>query len=129
MEKLLKGKTRSQIIKEMDKLFSAEVKRRANGICFKCGQVKANAGVSHYYSRKYMGTRWDFDNCAWADWGCHFYHLEHFKQPGEFYHNWMLRTLGEERFKRLEIKAHTVTKFSKTDLEFLLAEFKKGHFE
>lgn len=118
-----KGKSRPKLIKALDKKFSDYMKNKADGVCFKCKQVKPNAGVSHYFSRKYMGTRWSVDNCDWACWGCHYYQLEHFKQPGEWYYNYMIDKLGMDGFEELEILAHAVTKYSMTDLQLMINNF------
>jgi hypothetical protein len=78
-----------------------------------------------------MGTRFDFDNC---DALCKYCHrlLENKKwhtvvvrgQPFN-YLEWKKKQLGESKFKLLEIKAETITKYSAVDLEILLSEFKK----
>ena len=119
-------KERSQIIKELDKLISAKVKKRAKGKCVKCGLVKKNAGVTHYFSRRYIGTRWDFDNLDWACWGCHYYWMEKDKTPGSWYHAYMTRKLGNRKFELLGIRAYAVTKFPTSDLKLLVEVFKKG---
>ena len=123
--KIPKEKTYSQLTKELDKMFSLYIKKKSKGVCFKCGLVKKNAGVSHYFGRKYRGTRWSEENCDWACWGDHFYHLEKYKQKGEFYYNYMLKKLGQAEFDMLEIKAHTVTKLSRIDLIILIEDLRQ----
>ena len=53
---------RSKLIKRFDKLISDEVKKRVKGLCDKCKEKRARMGCSHYFSRRYIGTRWDLDN-------------------------------------------------------------------
>lgn len=120
---LPKEKTRSQLIKILDKLYSDYIKEKAKGKCFKCGLVKKNAGISHFYSRKNMSTRWDNDNCDWACWGCHFYHLEHFKQSGQFYERYLIKKLGKEGFSQLVMKSQMITKYSTVDIKLLITNF------
>ena len=120
---LPKEKTRWQLIKILDKMYSEYLKKKSKGICFKCGRTSKNAGVSHYFSRKYMGGRWDNDNCDFACWGCHQNQLEHFKQPGDFYYNYMIKKLGLADFVKLEMKVHAVNKFSIGDIKLLIANF------
>ena len=120
IKELLKKPSRSKLIKQLDKLFSDYLKKHYSGKCFKCSRISKNAGVSHYFSRKYMGTRWDLENCQWSCWACHFHQLEHLKQPGEWYYRWMERNTN---FKKLEIKAHAITKYSVVDLQLLIDHF------
>lgn len=116
--KIVKEKSRSKLIKELDHIISEKVKVKAKGKCFKCG--RSGNGVSHYYSRKYIGTRWSMENLDWSCWACHFHQLEHFKQPGEWYHQYMIKKLGDRGFKTLEIQAHAITKFSRQDILLLI---------
>ena len=121
--KLPKEKSRSQLIKILDKMYSDYLKNKSKGICFKCGRVSKNAGVSHYFSRKYMGGRWDNANCDWACWSCHFHQLEHFKQLGEWYYNYMIKKLTLKGFVLLEKRTHAVNKFSAMDIRMMINTF------
>ena len=126
-----RGETRPKIIKKMDALFSKEIKKRYQGICIKCGKVKPRAGVTHYFGRKYISTRWDFKNCQWACFSCHTFGkecLEHNKGYGEWYWGYMLKELGEKGFGDLNMKAHADTKWPTSDLKILLLEFEKENF-
>ena len=125
---LKQGMTRKKLIKALDRLVSDEVKRRAKGKCVKCGLVKKNAGVSHYFSRRYIGTRWNFDNLDWACWGDHYHKLERDKTPGSWYHAYMIKKLGNKKFDLLEIRAYAINKFPTSDLQVLCEVFKKGKF-
>lgn len=120
---LPKEKTRSQLIKDLDKLFSDHIKKQYNGVCVHCGRKAKNMGVSHYYSRRYLGTRWLEENCCWACWGCHFYDMEKKKTPGEWYHEYMFRSLGKKGFEKLKIKALAVNKFSTNDIKLLIMKY------
>ena len=121
---VFKEKSRSKLIKELDKIISDLVKEKAQGKCVKCKQVRKQAGVSHYFGRKHMGTRWELDNLDWACWGCHQYHMEHEKNPGGWYYDYIVKKLGEKRFNTLQIMAYSITKFSRQDIELLINYFK-----
>jgi len=124
--KLLRKKEREEsypkLVKRLDALVKEEVKRRVGYKCQKCGkQYKKgdkNLTWSHYWSIARKGTRWDFDNIDALCWfWCHA-KWEHEKQ-GE-YKDYMLKKLGKKKYDLLEIKAHAVTKFSRSDLKVLI---------
>jgi len=120
-------KERSQIIKELDKLISAEVKKKAGGKCARCKQIRKKMGCSHYYSRRYKGSRWDLKNLDWLCWfPCH-QMWEHDKQGG--YTDYMQEKLGTHEMIHLKIKAYGVNRFPTSDLQILCEEFKKGKFK
>jgi len=126
--KLPKEKTYSQLVKELDKLVSRYVLKKGNYTCVRCGKVysEGQKGLtcSHYWKRQYKGTRFDVDNLDPLCWRpCHSQIWESDKQ-GE-YKDYMIKKLGEEGFKRLEIKARTITKFTKQDLKFMIDNFDK----
>lgn len=119
-----KEKTRSQLIKDLDKLFSNHLKAKSHGRCVRCGRV--GTGVSHYWSRKHIGTRWDTDNCDWVCWfPCHDL-LEHEKQ-GE-YMDFMIKKLGQKKYDEIKIKAISINKFSTVDIKLMIQNFDKIWF-
>ena len=118
--------SRSYLIKRLDSLFSEYLKRKSKGVCIKCGKVKLRAGVSHYYSRRFLSTRWLESNCVWSCWTCHTFVkdcLEHTKAPGDFYYELMEDKLGKEGFEKLNILAHSDFKISTSDLPMLIMDF------
>jgi len=118
-----KGKNvRSKTIAKLDKLFSDYMKEKAESMCFKCHKVKSNMGVSHHFSRTYIGTKWTVANCDWAGWDCHQI-IE--KDKKGWYKSYMIKKLGKEGFDMLEIKAHTITKIATVDLQALVNNFDK----
>ncbi|MEM3335431.1 MAG: recombination protein NinG [Thermoplasmata archaeon] len=134
-KKKTKKLSRSKLIKKLDKMFSDFIREKYKNKCIKCGKTKNRMGVSHYFSRRYLGTRWEVDNCHWSCWTCHTWIknsecLERSKAPGEWYYNYMIKTLGKERFEELEKKAHTINKLNINDIENLINNFnliyKKG---
>lgn len=130
---LPKEKTRSQLIKILDGMVSNYILVKVcKGKCMRCGKqhVKTtndkwlNYGCSHFWARTYMGTRWEVDNLDGLGWlPCHASIWEHDKN-GQ-YRDYMLKKLGNKRYKELEIKARSVTKFSTLDIKLLIQNFDK----
>lgn len=78
-------------------------------------------GVSHFWSRKHIGTRWEENNLDWCCWlPCHQI-WEHEKQ-GE-YQEFMKKKLKEEGYEMLRIKALGITKFSTSELQLMVDNF------
>ena len=75
----MKKRSRKNIIKTLDKVFSEYIRRRyaKNNVaeCFTCGKKdhwkKMQCG--HFQSRKYYSTRWDEDNCQVQCVGCNMF--------------------------------------------------------
>lgn len=120
---LFKERSRSRIIKDLDKIISDRVRARADWRCERCMRQFTPPTMalhcSHYFSRRFMGTRWDMDNLCALCFGCHRL-VESDKQEGSWYHRFMTTQLGEEGLERLRIKAYGICKYSKQDLELLL---------
>jgi hypothetical protein len=115
---------RSYIVKQLDKIVSDITKEREGGRCERCGKIRKNMGVSHYFSRRYIGTRWESANLCWLCWlPCHNL-WEHDKQ-GE-YTDHMLETVGRERVELLKMKAYGINKWSTSDLKVLLYDYEKN---
>lgn len=89
--------------------------------------MRKYAGVSHFYSRKYTGTRWTLENLDWACNGCHLYHLENDKNVGGWYHNFMVKKLGKKGLEKLSIMAYSVNRFTIDDLRLLYLSLSKTY--
>jgi hypothetical protein len=98
---------KSKPLSAEDSLFSRIIRERDGNRCKVCGidGVFAQMECSHFWGRRYEGTRFDFDN---ADCLCHLCHghFERKKGEGMAYFNWKFEQLGAERFDSLRIKAH-----------------------
>ena len=117
-KKFPKEKSLRKLEKELDKAVSDYLKAKSKGICVRCGKHRKNMGVSHYWSRKHRSTRWEIDNLDWMCWlPCH-YTAEHEKQG--WYRDYMIGKLGERGYQTLMVKANTVTKFSRQDIQLLI---------
>lgn len=121
-----KEKTRSKLIKELDSLVANIVKKRDKYTCQRCHKVYEKGSralhCSHYFSRRYMGTRWDMENLEAICYGCHRI-LESDKQG--WYTDFKTKQLGTDGIDMLRVKAYSITKLSKVDIENLLFIIKK----
>uniref|UniRef100_A0A6M3J0R8 Putative homing endonuclease n=1 Tax=viral metagenome TaxID=1070528 RepID=A0A6M3J0R8_9ZZZZ len=104
------------IKKHCDKLFSELV--REAGCCFRC-QKKEYLQCAHIVSRRYLQTRYDFNNAICLCRGCHKYFTEH---PLEW-EIWIEKTFGKRYYKRLRDKA---LKYAKIDYEEIVYKLKRG---
>lgn len=104
-----KEKKLSQLIKELDAVFSKFIRKRdsdENGT-LKCVSCKEpvfwkDAHCCHYMDRQYKATRWDESNCAGGCAGCNQFrkgfHIHHF---GIYLNN----KYGQGHTEYLELKA------------------------
>ena len=112
---------RKRLIMELDKYCSLIVRLQASdkygaGYCYTCGKKIPwkQAHCCHYISRRYMGTRFDFDNLRF---GCSYCNVT-LRGNLEAYKNHLLRDIGVEGMKKLEEKK--MKKISTPELEELL---------
>ena len=118
IKKLFKEESRIKLIKKLDSLVSAYIKKKAKGKCARCGQIRKNMGTSHFWSRRYLGTRWEEENLDWMCWlPCHFTAE---KEKQGWYQDYMISKLGKDRYEILKVKALTVTHYSKVDIKLLI---------
>lgn len=119
-------KTRGQVVKLLDKVFSEYIRRRyaKNNIteCFTCGKQdhwkKLQCG--HFQSRKHYSTRWDEVNCQVQCSGCNV-----FKCGEQFIFGQNLDAkFGEGTASGLQQKAKKLIKLSTNDLELLISHYK-----
>ena len=122
----MKKKTRSQVVKLLDKVFSEFIRRRyaKNDIstCVTCGKSdhwkKLQNG--HFQSRKHYSTRWDEDNCQVQCSGCNVFRWgEQYK-----FSQWLNDNKGKGTAERLADKARGVIKYSTYDLEQMIDKYK-----
>lgn len=119
-----KEETRPKLIKRLDKAIADYLKKKRNYICVycqkKCIPNSKNTTISHYWSKKTHGSvRFEEDNLDIAHWyPCHKYYMESDKQG--WYKDYKLKQLGEEKYNLLEVRARTITKFHRLDLQTLI---------
>lgn len=116
---------RTKITRKLDSLVSNLVREKASWTCQRCHKKyepkSRGLHCSHYFSRRYKGTRWDFSNLDALCMGCHKY-VEGDKQG--WYKDYMIKKLGESKLDLLRSRAYSKTKFSVVDLEWLYKKIK-----
>ena len=127
---LFKKKTRSQMIKELDKITSLRVRENADWTCERCKTPykppTRGLQCSHYFSRRYIGTRFNLDNLMALCYFCH--QLYETDKQGEYTQK-MKDRIGEQALDKLRIDAYsTDSKMTMDDLKkLLLVEELKGN--
>lgn len=122
----VKKKTRKQLIKKLDQVFSEYIrKRNANeqGMveCFTCGSVKhwKSIDAGHFMSRSKYSTRWDDKNVQVQCKACNvFKHGEQFKFSLK-----LDQVYGKGTAEELMIKSNNLQKISNFELESLIEEY------
>ena len=124
---MAKKKTRSQVVKKLDAVFSEYIRRRyaKNDIatCVTCGKQdhwkKLQAG--HFQSRKHYATRWDETNVQVQCSGCNVFRWgEQYK-----FSKWLDANKGEGASEGLAEKANQIVKFTTNELEEMIEEYKE----
>lgn len=99
-KKVTKKDTKKQkqlLEKKLDKAWSDYVRKRANGVCEKCGG-HSTLQAHHAFGRRHHYTRWDVDNGVGLDYACHIHWAHH--DPSGFT-EWFRKKVGEEKYSRL----------------------------
>lgn len=100
-------------IDKADRVFSQFIRTR-DKICVRCkSKVEFRNGLpishqnSHFFGRGKESTRFEPDNCDTLCYACHFLWggTDH-----EAYRRFKIKQLGKERFKHLDVQAHTLVK-------------------
>lgn len=103
--------TKSKLINKLDKLL-ADFTIKRDGKCVKCGNIH-NLTTSHYFNRRYMGTRFHLLNLDTLCIKCHteveknkskWYKEYKMKQLGNFYEQLVLLKNQENHFKMHDLK-------------------------
>jgi len=125
-----KSISRQGTIKKLDKEFSLLVRTRDKWTCFRCYKVytppTSALHNSHFFSRRFYGTRWDLKNCDAACYGCHRY-VEGDKEG--WYKEYKIKQLGQQQYNYMQMRAYGKTKFSHDDLDLLLDEIKRSRLD
>jgi len=126
-----KSKNKSSGLKDkLDKVFSEFIRLRDSkkyGFehfrCISCGQIKSysQADCGHFYSRRYMSTRYDEDNCNAECRGCNSYDGDHLIG----YQRNLIEKIGEKRFNLLAYKKNQTKQWSDFELIELINYYKK----
>lgn len=106
--------TRKGLIQSLDDVVSKIVRKR-DGQCITCRSTE-NLTCSHFYSRRFINTRFSLLNTACQCWDCN---LRHSITPWA-YLNWMLTTYPEGTLQSLHEARFSKVKLSGDDLRALL---------
>lgn len=115
------------LVDRLDTVFSRYIRLRdamEGGMfrCISCGKIKPieQADCGHFHSRTHMSTRFDEDNCHAECRYCNRFSADHIIG----YRENLIRKIGEQRFKLLDIKAHETKKWSHFELEQLVKYYR-----
>ena len=117
--------TTPKLKKKLDRLFSKFIKLRDGGLeffkCISCQKTKPlsqfNAG--HYWSRRYMSTRYDEKNVN----GQCIYCNMHLSGNIQGYQIGLIKKYGEEILQHLEIKKNNISNMGRFEFEVLINEY------
>jgi hypothetical protein len=114
-------KTKSAIIRKLDKIFSEIV--RSKGYCVKCNKDGATVQLqtAHIFSRTYKSVRWDYHNSLCLCAGCHFWAHRNPVLFTEFVKSY----LGDLGYETLKMSASCTKKWTIPELEDLYQVLKK----
>ena len=90
-------------IDPLDSLVSEYVRKRTKGFCERCGKYYGwqNLQACHFHSRRKISVRYDSDNLAGCDFGCHNWLDGNPMEKIEFFQN----RLGQVKFDLLNSRA------------------------
>lgn len=126
MRTRIKEKTLPVLMHELDDVFSDHIRQRDsnNGIvsCFICGARMPwrQSQCMHFIDRYQMATRYDELNCWAGCEECNCFDPDH----KDKYRAEMLNKLGKGVVHHLEIKAKSLQKFMRFELEELIEKYK-----
>lgn len=83
-----------------DNKFSKLIRER-DKVCQRCGK-KGRLECSHYWSRGFWATRYNFDNCIALCCFCHAGNIKGWEYEKEEYRDFMIKKLGLSKYKELE---------------------------
>ena len=115
-------------MKDLDKIFSTYIRLRdadPNGYirCYCCGYPVhwKLAHNGHFFSRRFLGTRFNEQNCNACCVPCNTYNNGNLKA----YEEHLRREYGEGIIDKLEMLKNTLTKFAPYEIEEMKEEYKQ----
>lgn len=118
----MKKKTTKKLKTDLDKIFSLYIRKRDKGICFTCGLKKPIEEMQngHFFSRGYLATRFDEENCHCQCVGCNVFRNGNYPK----YSIRLVENYGQGILKELERRTKQFVKYSSADYEALIQEYK-----
>lgn len=111
------------LIAKLDRVFSKYIRVRdcyPNGkfVCISCGKVKGieESDCGHFISRGNMATRYDERNCNAECRFCNRFDNSHLVG----YQRRLINKIGMEEFNKMVQLSHTIKKWDKSELEFMI---------
>lgn len=127
-KKITKRRTKSQLEKELDRVFSIFIRMRdsnedGDAVCFTCGKADkwVNMDNGHYISRAHRSTRWNELNCHIQCKRCNIF--MHGNYPS--YALNLTRVFGAGVLEELSALKNITTRFTASDLEELIAKYRE----
>lgn len=115
-----KKKTKTQLIKYLDKLWSRYVRSNYNA-CIICGS-NHHLNSHHIFSRRYFSTRFDPDNGVSL---CYPHHIHLAHSKFEEFRDKILEIFGEEKYNDLKQKSQQIKKWTVDELIELTKELEE----
>jgi hypothetical protein len=122
----MKKKTRKQLVKDLDKVFSLFIRQRdsKNGMffCCSCGVPKPyeQADAGHFINRRFMATRWDESNVHGQCRSCNRFS----EGNAAGYALFMIDKYGREHVEYLQALKNDGQKFTTSELELMIQDYK-----
>ena len=127
-KKITKRRTKSQLEKELDRVFSIFIRMRdsnedGDALCFTCGKADkwVNMDNGHYISRAHRSTRWNELNCHIQCKRCNIF--MHGNYPS--YALNLTRVFGAGVLEELSALKNITTRFTASDLEEMIAKYRE----
>lgn len=116
-----KKRTRSQLVKDMDNIFSRYIRLSRKEECVTCKDVKPWKELQngHFFSRGRYPTRWDETNCHPQCYRCNVILNGNYIN----YTIYMIDTYGRDTVDELERKSQSGEKLSTPRLREMIAEY------
>lgn len=120
---------KTKLIEEADRWFSRRIRLEDAGLngvgkCIDCGATLLikDGDCGHFYSRRHFATRWEPDNCFLQKKRCNM--LMNDFRINDGYRKNLVKEIGIDRFKSLEIKHFNTWKPLAFELKIIIEENK-----
>lgn len=117
---------RKKLVEELDKVFSLFIRQRTaddNGMvkCFTCQKRShwKEMDCGHYWSRRYVSTRWDETNCQVQCKGCNIFN----QGAGPQFALALIEKYGQDSLTMLEVKKNNTSKMDSFQLGVLIKHY------
>ena len=118
-----KKQTPAQLKKTLDIVFSVYIRLRDNGTCITCGSMKPwkEQQNGHFFSRQYLATRWDEENCNCQCVGCNVFRSGNMA----IYAVKITEKYGPKVIQKLDRQRQKITKMTREDYLEMIHKYQK----